>query len=106
MKKNIKKGGSLGKKVAIGGAIAAIGAGAYYLLGPKAKEHQKKANILMGKIKDEVEKEIKKAGEVSAPIYQKVVDTVSENYVKQYKVHEKDIKAFAKKLKSEWNKIK
>ncbi len=55
-----KKGMSASKKVAIGGAMAAIGAGAYYLLGPDAETHQKKASVLMGKIKKEVEVDAKK----------------------------------------------
>jgi len=36
------------------------------------------------------------------PVYHNVVDTISSNYAKQYKIHEGDAKAFAKKLKSEW----
>ena len=100
---------SMGKKMAIGAGIVAIGAatgGAYYILGPNAKAHQKKAAALLAKIKKEVEREIKKAKEVSVPLYHKAVDAVSETYAKQYKAHEKDIKAFAKKLKSEWKKVK
>lgn len=93
------------KKVAVGAGLAAVGAGAYYLLGPKAKMHQKKASALFAKIKKEVQSETKKAKEVSIPLYHKAVDVISENYAKQYKMHEKDIKAFAKKLKREWKKI-
>ena len=103
-----KKGMSGAKKVAIGAGVVAASvatAGAYYLLGPDAKVHQKKAKTLLGKMKKEVESEIKKAKEVSVPLYHKAVDVISENYAKQYEMHEKDIKAFAKKLKSEWKKI-
>jgi len=57
-------------------------------------------------MKKEVTSEVKKAKEVTIPLYQKTVDLVSENYSKQYKVHEKDIKAFAKKLKSKWKGLK
>jgi hypothetical protein len=57
MKKNKKM--SSGKKMVLAGA-AAVGAGAYYLLGPDAKKHQKKASGLMGKIKKEVEIGIEK----------------------------------------------
>jgi len=95
-----KKGMSMGKKVAIGAGVAAIGAGAYYLLGPNAKAHQKKVSVLMAKMKKEVLSEVKKAKAVTMPLYNKVVDYVSSNYSKQYKMHEKEIKAFAKKLKS------
>ena len=98
---------STGKKVAIGAGIVAIGAatgGAYYILGPNAKEHQRKAAALLGKIKKEVIREVKKAKEISTPIYHKAVDAVSKTYAKQYKAHAGDIKGFANKLKKEWKK--
>ncbi len=98
---------STGKKMAIGAGIVAVGAatgGAYYILGPNAKAHQKKAAELMAKIKKEVQDDIKKAKEVSAPLYHKAVDIVSKNYAKQYKAHAPEIKAFANKLKKEWEK--
>lgn len=101
--KNKKMSG--GKKMAMLGSMAALGAGAYYLLGPKAKAHQKKASALMAKMKKEVASEIKKAKMASMPVYHKAVDLVSENYAKEYKAHEKDIKAFARKLKSEWKNV-
>lgn len=94
-----------GKKIAIGGAVAALaatGAGAYYLLGPNKKAHQKKAAALMAKMKKEAMSEFKKAKNLSVPVYHKAVDVISKNYAKQYKIHEKDIKAIANKLKGEW----
>ncbi len=94
-----------GKKMAIGAGMAALGAGAYYLLGPDGKANQKKVSALMAKMKKEVASEIKKAKEVGTPLYNKAVDVVSENYAKQYKAHEKEIKAFAKMLKSEWKEV-
>ena len=103
--KNTKKGMSVGKKVAIGAGVVAMGAGAYYLLGPNAKDNQKKAKALLAKIQKEMKSEIKNVKEVSAPLYDKAVDVISENYAKQYKLHGKDIKAFAKKLKSEWKSL-
>jgi len=105
MKKETEKGMSGGKITATAAGIAAIGAGAYYLFGPNAKTHQKKAKILMAKIKNEVAREVKKVKEVTPPLYHKVVDTVTKNYAKQYKLHEKDIKFIAGKLKDEWRDI-
>jgi gas vesicle protein len=104
MKKNNKI--SDGKMMAGAAAgAAAIGAGAYYLFGPNGKANQKKVKALATKIKNEVKKEVKKAKEVSTPIYNKAVDVISENYAKQYKLHEKDIKFLADKIKSEWKDI-
>lgn len=104
--KKTKKGISKGKVVAGVAGVVAISAGAYYLFGPDAKKHQKKASALLLKMKKEVQTEIKKAKEVSTPIYNKAVDVVSKNYAKQYKLHGKDVKAFASKLKSEWKGVK
>lgn len=108
MKKTIKKGMSNGKKVAIGAgvvALSAVGAGAYYLLGPDGKKNQKKALVLVNKMKKEVVSEVKKAKKLSGPIYNKAVDIVSKNYAKQYKTHAKDIQAIASKLKTEWKDV-
>lgn len=96
----------MGKKTVLGaGSVAAL-AGAYYLLGPNGKAHRKKAVELASKIKKEVRSEIKKAKEITAPLYYKAVDVVSDNYAKQYEAHQKDIKAFAAKLKEEWRDAK
>jgi len=105
-KNNTKKKSrmSVGKMVAIGTGVATLGAGTYYLLGPNAKAHQKKAKVLMTKIKKEVGSEMKKAKNVTVSLY-KVVDSISSNYCKQYETHEGEIKAFAKKLKSEWKSV-
>ena len=100
MEKNKKMSG--GKMVAVGAGIALAGAGAYYLLGPKAKAHQKKAKVLIAKMQKEVASEIKKVKEITPPLYHQAVDVISKNYAEQYKLHEKDIQAFAKKMKSEW----
>jgi len=59
MKKNKKMSG--GKKMMVGAGMAALGAGAYYLLGPDAKKHQKKASAVIAKVRKEVEGELKKA---------------------------------------------
>jgi len=104
-KKNMKKNNKRISGVAVGAGIAALGAGAYYLFGPKAKTHQKKAKALMEKMKKEVMNEIKKVKKVTPPIYHKTIEIVSKNYAKQYKLHEKDVKAFADKLKKEWKDV-
>lgn len=108
MKKDVKKviekkkGMSGGKKVAIGAGLVALGAGAYYFLGPNGKKNQKKTMELMLKMKKEAMGKVAKLKSMSEPIYHKAVDTLSQNYSKEYKAHAPEIKAFAQKLKSEW----
>lgn len=55
-----KKGMSAGKGAVIGAGLAVVGAGAYYLLGPKSKQHQKKAKIWMAKMEKDAKIEFKK----------------------------------------------
>jgi len=108
MKKNNlqkKKGFSRRKMMAVGAGVAALGAGAYYLLGPDGKKHQKNAKALFVKMKNEVVKDVKKLRNVTAPLYNNAVDEVSASYSRQYKAHGAEIKAFAKKLKNDWKKM-
>ncbi len=108
MKKTITKGKSknmVGKIVAGAAAVGAVGAGMYYLLGPEAKAHQKKAVSLMSKMEKEVNKQVSRAKELSKPLYHKMVNAVASEYATQYKAHEKDINKFSKKLKSDWDLV-
>jgi hypothetical protein len=101
-----KKGMSKKGEMAIGAGMAALGAGAYYLLGPKSKQHQRKAKALAVKMEKEAEKKLKMARNITEPIYHNVIDAVAEAYSKQYKEHAGDINFVAKKLKGEWKKVK
>ncbi len=100
-----KSGMSVGKVAAIGAGVAAMGAGAYYLFGPKGKQHQKKAKVWMAEMKMEVQKKLKKVKSVTEPLYQNAVDAMAATYSKQYKEYAGEINAFAKKLKGEWKNV-
>jgi hypothetical protein len=105
MAKKKKSGMSAGKEMAISAGIAAVSAGAYYFLGPKGKRHQKKTKAWMKEMENEVEKKLKKAKSVTEPLYHKIVDAMATTYSNEYKEHEDEIDAYAKKLKGEWKKI-
>ena len=106
MKKIVKKNKvSTGKKIALGVGIAGATAGAYYLFGPKSKAHQKKAKMVLSEVKEAVEKKVKKLERITKPMYHDTVDAVAKMYHKQYKEHQGDINAFAKKIKSEWTSV-
>lgn len=105
-KKEIKKSKiSAGKVIAIGAGVAALGAGAYYFLGPNGKKNQQKAKVWMTKMEKEIGSKMKKIKSATEPIYHKTVDALTETYSKQYKEHAPEIKAFAKQLKSNWKKV-
>jgi DNA helicase TIP49 (TBP-interacting protein) len=106
IKKEVKKNKiSAGKVIAIGAGVAAIGAGAYYFLGPNGKKNQKKAKVWMTKMEKEAEGKVKKIKNATLPMYHNTVDTLVETYSKQYKEHAPEIKAFAKHLKNNWKGI-
>jgi hypothetical protein len=105
MEKNKSKN-KVGKAIAIGAGVVALGAGAYYYFGPKGKKHQKEAKIWITGMKTEIEKNVKKIENLTKPIYQKAVDAIAETYAKKYKEHAKEIKIFAENLKGEWRNIK
>jgi hypothetical protein len=105
-KKETKKSKiSAGKVIAAGAGIAALGAGAYYFLGPDGKKNQKKAKVWMTKMEKETAKKMATIKSTTRPIYHKVIDTLAENYSKQYKEHAPQIRAFAEHLKSSWKNI-
>jgi uncharacterized protein HemX len=101
-----KRGMSAGTAVAIGAGVAAVGAGAYYFLGPKGKQHRGKAKAWMTEMETDVEKKLKKAKSVTQPLYRDAVDTVAATYSKRYKEYAPEIKALAKKLKGEWKRTR
>lgn len=105
MKKN-KKIVSVGKVAAVGAGVAAVGAGAYYLFGPKGKQHQRVAKNWIVKMEKDVEVKIKKVKSITKPIYHGVVDAIAKTYSKEYKDYSEEINSFAKKLKEEWKDIK
>ncbi len=106
-KKQIKKKGiSTGKVVAIGAGLATLGAGAYYFLGPNGTKNRKNAKVWMTSMKKEVEKKVALAQKVTAPVYHKIVDTISDTYSAQHKEHKGEIEAFANYLKLELKDLK
>lgn len=100
-----KKGISVGNITAVGAGVAAAGAGAYYLLGPKGKQHREKTKIWMVEIEKEIEKKLKKAKNITELFYHGAVDSVVETYGKQYKEYAGEINSFAKKIKDGWKNI-
>jgi hypothetical protein len=88
--------------VGIAAGVAAAAAGAYYLMGPKGKAHQRKAVAWVKGMTGEIKREVKSAKKMTTPIYHKIVNEASKAYRQQYKENEADIKAFTDKLKQDW----
>ena len=77
-----KNGMSAGKMAAVGAGLAAVSAGAYYLLGPDGKKNQKKAGALINKIEKEIEKKarpfLKKESKEVKKVISKTTKTVKK----------------------------
>jgi hypothetical protein len=107
--KNSKKGMSAGKMAAVGGAVAgaaALAGGAYYLMGPQGKAHQKKMKDMRLKMEKDAKSKLKMAKDMTQPMYNMAIDTLAATYANQYEEHEAQIKAIAKRLKGEWKMMK
>ena len=94
-----------GKMLALGASVAALGAATYYFFGPEGKKHQKNFQGWMIKMKADIIEKIEDAGEVTEPIYDKIVDEVAMAYSKTGKISKEDIMPYADILKRQWKHI-
>lgn len=111
MKKTEKKGivsaikKNPGKAAAISVGTVALGAAAYYFLGPKGKENRKSAAKWMDNAKKKVVQKIEVAKEITEDTYKNIVDDVIAPYIKKGTLEAKEIQAFAQSLKRDWKKF-
>ena len=89
----------------IGAGIASLAA-AYFFLGPNGKKNQKYAKSWAIKMKAEVIEKLEMAKEMSEPVYQQIVDSVSSEYKKGMKAGNEEIDELAFDLKKHWKKLK
>jgi hypothetical protein len=101
MKKSQKKALAVGAGVA---AVAAAAAGAYMLTGKNAKNRKKVAKWA-GDMKDDVVKQLDKAGKVSKATYNKIIDTTAKNYKGLKNVSAEELAMVAGELKDSWGMI-
>ncbi len=96
---------STGKVVAITAGVAALGAVAYLLMGPNGKKNQKAVKAWTVKMKAEVAEKIEGMKEITAPIYNKIVQEVADKYTKVKNIDSKDVKREMDLLKKDWHSI-
>lgn len=104
VKKTTKKKSSsnVGKAVAVGAGVAALSAVAYLLMGPNGKKNRKAVKAWTVKMKAEVAEKIEDMKEVTAPIYEKIVNQVADKYKKVKNIDSKDVEAEINSLKKHW----
>ncbi len=93
------------KYTTIGVSLASIAAGAYFLLGSKAKQRQNHAKAWVIKMKGDVIEKLESAKEVTEPIYNAIIDTVASNYAKKIKDSEGDLSMIVGDLKKQWKTL-
>jgi hypothetical protein len=95
---------SLGKSMAMRASALAIGATAYYFLGPESKKHQESAKKWTMEAKRKLIKEIEKGKEMTEAMYGDVVDNIVKPYITGGATAV-EVSAFAKALKQDWKHI-
>lgn len=75
-----KNESNMGKMVAAGAGVVALSAAAYLLFGPEGKKHRKDLKSWMVKMKAEVMEKMEEAQELTVPVYEAIVNEVSEKY--------------------------
>lgn len=102
---NKKQDGVVGKVVAIGAGIAALGAASYYFFGPKGKAHRDQLKGWMLKMKAEIVEKLEDSKEVTEEAYMKIIDVVSAKYAKLGKIDGDELSSYVAKLKKGWKEI-
>ncbi len=97
---------STGKVVAIGAGVAALSVAGYLLLGPDGKKNRKAVKAWTIKMKAEVAEKVEDLKEITLPVYEKIVDEVSDKYNKIKNIDPKQVKAEVASLKKQWHQKK
>jgi len=92
-----------GKIFALSAGVAAVAAAGYFLFGPDGKKNRKMIKGWSLKMKGEVLEKLEKAKEVSEPVYNEIIDTVSQKYLSPE--NKKEVEKLAKELKKHWKAI-
>ncbi|NQV93373.1 hypothetical protein HQ403_02640 [Candidatus Kaiserbacteria bacterium] len=100
-----KTTGGAKKGLILAGVAAAAAAGAYYLYGPKGKQHRKKIKGWTLKAQGEVMERVEKLKEVDRESLNKIVDTVAKKYKTAQGISTAEVVAFAKDVKGQWSHI-
>lgn len=103
-KSQTKKTSNTSKIVSLGAGAIALGAAAYYFLGPKGKKHQDSAKKWTTDAKKKIINEIKRSKVMSKAIYNQIVDSALMPYIEK-SATATEVRALAQALKKDWGHI-
>ena len=101
-KKNEASGGM--KFWVIGASLAGLAA-AYFFLSPNGKKNLQDAKSWAIKMKGDVIEKLEQAIEVTEDVYNKIIDSVANEYEKKSKTSADEVKKLAEDLKKHWPAI-
>jgi hypothetical protein len=89
----------------LGAGLAALATASYYFWGPDGRRNQRKMKGWMIKMKGEIIERIENAKELTEDVYNDIIDKVSTVYEGASGTGSAEVKAFAQKLKDQWEDI-
>ncbi len=98
-----EKKSNVGKVVAISAGVAALAAAGYFFFGPNGEKNRKKMKGWMIKMKGEIIEKLEAVKEVTEPVYESIVDSVSAKYAAV--VDKKELADLVSELKKHWKSI-
>lgn len=105
MNKKVNNKGGIGKALAVGAGVAVASAAAYLLMGPEGKKNRKQIKGWAVKMKGEMIEKLEELQEVTEPVYNKVVDEISEKYAKVKNIDKEDVTEVVGELKKHWKAL-
>lgn len=92
----------LGKTVGVAVGVAALSAAAYLLFGPEGNKNRKHVRGWAVKMKGEIIEKFEEAKELTEPVYNKIIDQVSEKYAKVKNIDQAELKATIADIRKHW----
>lgn len=83
--------------------VAALSAAAYILFGPDGKQNKKAIKGWVIKMKGEMIEKFEEAKNLTGPVYQQIIDEVSDKYSKIKNVDPEELKAAVADLRKHWD---
>ncbi|MEK7460382.1 MAG: hypothetical protein AAB628_02435 [Patescibacteria group bacterium] len=88
--------------VAVGAGIAALSAAAYVLFGPEGKKNRKMIRGWSIKMKGDVIEKLEAAKDITAPVYEDIIEKASQKYAKLKNVDEAELALVVADLRKQW----
>jgi hypothetical protein len=93
------------KALVIGVGLAALGAAAYTLLGPRGSKNRKMLRGWALKMYGEIMDRVEDVKDLSEPIFEKIVEEVSKKYAKLKNIDQEDVDEAIAEIRRQWKKV-